>query len=392
MTVEAEEFSSARRRLILRDAATFLSLIAVTAALFTITLFLFRSFEAHRGDLARRWSDRGRSALTAGQPQEAIADLRTALSYAPDERPYELLLAQALGEAGHVEESFNYFLGLWETTPGDGWINLNLARLAAERHDTQAAINYYQASIYGTWEGDAVLRRREVRLELARYMIAQHDAAGARSELLIAAGNNPNDVGLRVVIAQMLEQVDAPNDALNYYKKILAQEPGNETALVSAGRLEYDSGNFEEANRLLKEAVKARKDTGQGEDVSQAETMRENSERILMLTPRQGLTPIEQAERILKAREIAKRRFDSCNQQTASASGLATPLKDLGARWMSTEGTVGRTALAQDAEQREDTMNLIFDTEVQTNTICGAPSGDDALLLLLAKHPNAMEQ
>ena len=27
-------------------------------------------------------------------------------------------------------------------------------------------------------------------------------------------------------------------------------------------------------------------------------------------------------------------------------------------------------------------MQLVFDTEVQTNRICGAPSGDDALLLI----------
>jgi hypothetical protein len=38
-------------------------------------------------------------------------------------------------------------------------------------------------------------------------------------------------------------------------------------------------------------------------------------------------------------------------------------------------------------------MQLVFDTEVQTNQICGAPSGDDALLLLLARspHPKTME-
>jgi hypothetical protein len=36
---------------------------------------------------------------------------------------------------------------------------------------------------------------------------------------------------------------------------------------------------------------------------------------------------------------------------------------------------------------------LIFDTEMQTNQVCGAPTGDDALLLLLAKslHSKTME-
>jgi hypothetical protein len=65
---------------------------------------------------------------------------------------HELLLAQALGDAGHTEESYNYFLGLWETQPGSGFINLRLARLAAKKNDMQAAINYYRAAIYGIFE------------------------------------------------------------------------------------------------------------------------------------------------------------------------------------------------------------------------------------------------
>lgn len=123
--------SVARRRLILRDSLTFLSLTLFTLALFTVTLFLFRSFAAHRIDLGQRWSDRGRTALAKGQSEQAIAALRTALSYSPGERSYELLLAQALAAAGHTEEAYNYFSGLWDSAPGDGFINLQLARLAA---------------------------------------------------------------------------------------------------------------------------------------------------------------------------------------------------------------------------------------------------------------------
>ena len=63
-------------------------------------------------------------------------------------------------------------MNLWVTQPGDGFINLELARLSAKKKDPQNAIKYYRASIYGTWEGDGVVRRREVRLELARYLIA----------------------------------------------------------------------------------------------------------------------------------------------------------------------------------------------------------------------------
>ena len=147
--LESPEQTSAviiKRRLILRDSLAFLSLTAVTIALFAVTLFLFRSFAAHRTELGKRWSDRGRAALRQNQPEQAIDSLRTALSYSPGERAYELLLAEALADAGHTEEAYNYFSGLWDAEPGSGFINLQLARLAAEKKEQAAAINFYRAS------------------------------------------------------------------------------------------------------------------------------------------------------------------------------------------------------------------------------------------------------
>jgi hypothetical protein len=49
--------------------------------------------------------------------------------------------------------------------------------------------------------------------------------------------------------------------------------------------------------------------------------------------------------------------------------------------------------LLNDPAAQDATMQLVFDTELQTNRVCGEPSGDDALLLLLAQssHPKTME-
>jgi tetratricopeptide (TPR) repeat protein len=390
MTVETNDVSSIRRKLILRDSLTFVGLLLVTIVLSGITLFLFRSFTAHRAELAQRWSDRGHDALQAGRPDQAVVALRTALSYAPDERSYELLLAQALGDAGHLEESYNYFLGLWETEPGNGFINLSLARLAAKKNDTQGAINYYRASIYGTWEGDGVVRRREVRLELARFLMAHHDMSSARTELLVAGGNNPGDLGLTLTLAQMLEQTGDPHDALMSYQKVLTQEPDNQTALIAAGRLEYEDGRFDQAHGLLERAVHGQEHTGTG--ISQnVTTMLENSEKILTLSPSKKLLARERTDRILKARDIAKKRLDSCNAQVSTASGAPSSLQSLNARWMEQDATANRSALLKDPLEQDANVKLIFDTEVQTSQICGAPTGDDALLLLLARTPKAME-
>jgi len=393
MPLDTENDWSAKRKLILRDGLTFLSLALITAVLFAVTLFLFHTFATHRQELAQRWSARGQAAIASGHPDQAIVALRAALSYAPGERSYELLLAQALGDAGHTEEAYNYFLGLWETQPGDGFINLSLARLAAKKNDMRATINYYRAAIYGTWEGDGVVRRREVRLELARYLIPHHDLNSARTELLIAGGNAPDDVGLSLTLAQLLEQASAPYDALNYYRKVLARDPNNQQALEAAGRLEYGFGNFEEAHRLLERAKheQAANAPSQAALSPNMEAMLDTSEQILNLAPLKKLPAKERVTRILKARDLAKKRFDSCNAQVSAASGSPSPLQTLGALGKSKEATIDRAALLNDMWEQDAVVKLVYDTEIQTSQICGSPTGDDALLLMLAKTPKTVE-
>ena len=116
-------------------------------------------------------------------------------------------------------------------------------------------------------------------------------------------------------------------------------------------------------------------------------TMLANSTRILALSPSGPLSSGERVERILRARELAKKRFDDCNAQVSVASGLASPLQNLGSRWMAEGASLGRAALMKDPAAQDANVKLIFDTELQTSQICGAPTGDDALLLLLGRSP-----
>ena len=393
MRVETSEYSSFRRRLIFRDTLVFFSLLSVTIVLFLVTLFLFRSFASHRDELAKRWSARGAAALSSGRPDQAIVALRTALSYGPGQRTYELLLAQALGDAGHTEEAYNYFLSLWETQPGNGLINLNLARLAAKKNDSQTAVNYYRAAIYGTWEGDGTIRRREVRLELARYFIAHRDFGSARTELIIAGGNDTNNPALAFSLAQLLEQAGDANDALADYEKVLAHEPANQDALIAAGRLRLQSGDFEQAHRLLERVSheKSYAASDSAEAPPAAETILKDSARLLALAPSTQLPAIERVARILEDRSIAKSRFESCSAQLSSSREAVSSLQSLTTAWAGNEAALGRGALLKDPGAQDATIKLIFDTESQTSKVCGAPTGDDALLALLAKYPKTME-
>ena len=100
-------------------------------------------------------------------------------------------LAEALASAGRIQEATVYFNALLESQQGSGVINLQLARLAARQGNESQAIEDYQRAIYGNWEGDGYVRRREVRFELINYLIAHQLLDQARSELLVASGNAP---------------------------------------------------------------------------------------------------------------------------------------------------------------------------------------------------------
>ncbi len=386
------EVSLAKRRLFLRDSLTFLALTLLTGVLFLVTLFLFRSFTSHRAELAVRWSGRGKAALDAGKPDQAMVALRTALSYAPGTRSYEMLLAQALADAGHTDEASNYFMNLWVTQPGDGFINLELARLSAKKNDQANAIKYYRASIYGTWEGDGVVRRREVRLELARYLIDHKYFNAARIELLIAAGNSPSDPGLNTTLASLLVQTGDIADGFSYYKKALQDAPKNLAALEGAGRAAYELGNFAEAHSLLERALESKASPEKENASGDLATMLENSKRILELRPSGKLRPVERVRRILGDSVIAKKRFDGCIAQVDAKNGQPPALQQLKLRWTSSAAAMSRPVLLRSLVQQDAAVQLIFDTELQTSQFCGAPTGDDALLLLLAKSPDGTER
>jgi Tfp pilus assembly protein PilF len=329
--------------------------------------------------------------LQAGKPADAIVDLRTALTYSPGTRAYELLLAQALAEAGHTDEAYQYFMGLWVAEPGDGFINLQLARLARTRNDRQSAVNFYRASIYGTWEGDGVARRSEVRLELARFLIDQNDLAAARLELLIAGGNAPDEFNRDMNTADLLRQAHDPINAWTYYLKALAQRPGDPAALEAAGRLAYQVGDYANASRLLArlEAESAAGDSALS-TASDDTILLEKAARLQELLPSPALPARERVAHILAGRIIARQRLSACSAQFNPAPKLPSALQALNATWAGPEGSAGAATLLHDSALQDSAVQLIYDTETQTEMVCGMPTGDDALLLRLATTPHPM--
>jgi tetratricopeptide (TPR) repeat protein len=413
------EERAALRRLIFQDAVALVSLLLIIVILSGLTYLLFHSFKSHELDLAQRWKRRGEIALHKGEPTVAIDALRSSLAYQAD-RSTEIELAEALAQAGRIHEAVAYFTTLRETEPGNGIINLQLARLAARQNQHTLAISYYQTAIDGTWEGDGYTRRREVRLELAQYLISIHEFTRARNQLLVAAGNAGNLPPTLLKIASMLEQCESTADALQIYRNLSKQREPSWQALSGAGRTAYKLGEFDLALHYLDRALYAQAFVAQPAAVQAAiRNMQSTTSQILAIYPSTDLSIRDRALRIQHNVAVARKRFNSC-QAPVAAAALAAPAappatssssllppampvnplvqnaqasaKALAARWARVPRNTTLFYLEQNPQAEQTLMQLVYDTEIDAAKQCGTPHGEDALLYQIAQAPYAVEQ
>jgi len=426
-----------RRHLIITDTLSLVTLFAITALLAVLTNYLYQSYASHQVALANRWLQRGEQAMRDDKPLAAIDALRSALAYAPNERSTQIKLAQALASAGRIQEATVYFNTLLETEQGNGLINLQLARLAARQGNEAQAIDDYQKAIYGSWEGDGYVRRREVRFELIDYLISRQHLNRARSELLVASGNAPeDDSNVQLKIARAMEQAQDPSDAFHLYKTILHHRPSLWEALDGAGRTAFQMGRYLEAKHYLGRALEAPEVHQQpAAPVAQARENLTDATRLLLLYPSQRLRPAERNDRILTGRKLAMARLAQCTAAKASspvspprdvtppptaakpasnplqslasrfsrhpsqptdkqteAAPTVDPLQTLAARWQQLPAKISLDDLDADPDLAQTQIQLVYDTELATQQVCGVPTGDDALLLKIAQAPNQVEE
>jgi tetratricopeptide (TPR) repeat protein len=386
--LSAEERAE-KRKLMLRDSIALFTVFAITVVLAICTYFLFASFARHRDVLARRWRANGERAMRNGQPARAVQALRSALEYAPGRRDVEIELATALAASGRDLEATSYFNSLLESQPGNGLVHLQLARLAAKQGNAALAEEHYQRALDGTWQGDGYIRRREVRLELAKYLISRKDYPRAQTELRTAAGNAPRDADLQLRIAGIMEQAHDPADALTIYREQMRRRNAPIEAFEGAGRTAYALGRITTAREALSVATEYRGFPAQSEQTRKAvRKMLADSTRLLELYPDPDLNVRTRAERILNDAKIARARLTSCAAEPNAAGKLA----NLQAQWNLIPARLAVRALERDPQLEQTAMSLVYNTEMQTAQVCGAPTGDDALLLQIAQAPLAVQQ
>jgi len=362
-------------KLIHRETLLLAGLIVVIVVFFSITTFAARAYHRKQEQFGAAWYERGEAALRQSRPSEAVADFRNALAYSRDNDLYRLRLAQALMADHRPQEARSHLLSLWEKEPGDGTLNLELARLAAMWGDTPQAVRYYHAAIYGVWPDEPTAHRWQIRFELSEYLLQRNtpqDPKAAQAELVaLAAVLPPQDVAAQMRLGTLFLQAGLYPRALAAFRAALADQPNLMPALEGASEAAFRMGDYATARHYLLPIVAQKP-----KDEHFLELLN-LSELVIKLDPSErGLPSQEQARRALQDFQFALVRAQKC--APASASGVAVLLEQ------AKSIRPNEKSLARNPDAIAKTMDLVFKLE-KASAQCGSAGLEDKALGLLAQ-------
>lgn len=353
-------------------------LSAIAVVLFVAVTGISRAYQAQQQSLGNRWFTRGVADLNAHQFDRAVSEFRAALLYSRDNYAYQLNLAEALIGSSHSTEADAYLVNLWERQPEDGVVNLELARIAAQKGLTEQALRYYHNAIYATWPDDQDVKRRDTRLELIEYLLRINAKTQAESELIALEANLWDEPSQQAHVGDLFVRVQDYEHALAAYRVSLRSDRHNQAAEAGAGFAAFELGRYPLAQRYLQAAVVA-----DPRDTQSAERLKV-TEMVLQMDPFQRQISVVQRRRIVvKAFLTAGERLKDCGAASSSPSPSAQA--SLAESWEKMKPRITEGGLRQDPDLVEAAMELVFNIERQTSTTCGAPAGTDLALLLIAK-------
>lgn len=355
-----------------------LALLSIAAVIFFLAVTgLSRVYHGQREYLGSRWFSRGVADLKARQYDSAITEFRAALLYSRDDYDYQLNLAEALLGLKRTDEASAYLLNLWDREPENGLVNLELARIAAQRGQTEQALRYYHDAIYATWPGDQRVQRRDARVELIEYLLKINSTTQAQSELIALEANLGDDPAQQLRVGDLFLQARDYQNALSAYRLCLKEDRHNHAAIAGAGLAAFDLGLYAEAERYLQEAVAAAPG-----DAQSAERLK-TAELVLRMDPfRRPISVAERDRTVIAAFGAAGDRIKACVVPNTAPPAWQL---DLAGRWAKMKPQITEPGLRRNPDLVEGAMDLVFSVERQTSATCGAPAGTDLALLLIAK-------
>ncbi|MCU1300292.1 MAG: hypothetical protein JWQ87_576 [Candidatus Sulfotelmatobacter sp.] len=383
-------------KLVPRSAPLILLILTLAAATgFAAVGHLVARYNANQQSRGRKLYSQGLAAASAGHYDDAIAAFRAALTCDPTNSQYQLSLARALRDSNdprRLDEAESYLVALWQRSPQDAAVNLALARVAAHRGSVEDATRYYHNAMYGAWNSDPDANRSKARIELIQFLLKKNALANADSELMALSTSLPADPAAHLHAAQLFADAQDYSGALTQYREALHLDPSNSSALAGAGEAAYHLGNYTTAEHYLQAAV--------NKDPQDADARRLLAITDLVLRNNPFHSHISDAERnrrITAAFSQAETRLIECAQQKgvdlhAAGGTSSSPLAALQTRWMATKPDLSRLRSPAETDLPDAIMDLVFQVEQQTASVCGPPQGLDlALLLILQKREAAIQ-
>jgi Flp pilus assembly protein TadD len=362
-----------RTALIHREIYHLTALILVAIGAF----FLTRAVAASNRDMSLRdaaeWYQRGQRAIAGDRVDDAIDAFRRATVRNRDDKRYALALAEAFARKRDDDAARSLLVTLREGAPEDAEINLQLARLAGARHDVTEALRFYHNALYAPWPAERADARRQIRLELIRFLITHGQTARALSELLALSTDLSENVALRLEAAQLFAQAGDSAHALDQFQRALQFAPENPTALAGAGRSAFVLGDLTLAQTYLRQAPADVDDVGTTLDVVNFVLSNDP------LANRVGST--ERRRRLVDNFAYAQRRLSVCVEEpgglpTSDAVALLSEAQMF-------EPQLRPLLLEQDViEMGTDLVDRIERLIIKR---CGAPTTRDRALMLIGQ-------
>jgi tetratricopeptide (TPR) repeat protein len=378
-------------KLLTRRPPVIVASLAVVAILaFLGVNRLVTRFREQEKALARHLYESGQQAQREGQPERALGDFRAALSYARDNFDYQLSLARALRDTGRTAESETYLISLWERSPQEGAVNLALGRLFAREQLFDKAIQYYHNAIYGLWPVDPEIRRRDTQFELISFLLQHKAFPQAQAELITTASALPHDPVLRLRVAQWFAQAQDYEHALVQFQDVLQSDHENQAALYGGGQAALQLGRYRTAEDYLQKAVHADPQNTHASELLGTATLVLHADPF---APR--ISDDERNQRVRLAFQTAGQRLEDCAHSQGidlSQKSESAGLPALKAQWAEIAPKMKKDRPLRDSAALDAYMDLVFEIERQSQSLCGSPTGLDQALLLISQDRTGVER
>jgi tetratricopeptide (TPR) repeat protein len=365
--------------LIHREFLQLLLLLAIAIAGFFVTRAIASSNRNMSVRDAVDWYQRGMVAVDSGHLDDAIDAFRRAAARDRSQPRYVLALARALALHHDDEAARNVLLTLREASPESAEINLELARLAARRMDVTEALRFYHNALYAPWPPDRVAERRDVRLELVRFLLSHQQAGRALSELLAAVSDLPDTLQMHLEVGRLFASAGDYGHALDQFQQALHLSANDPESLVGAGLAAFRTGEYVMAREYLRRA------SSQREDVTRTRAVVELILSRDPLAARLGST--ERRRRLASDLSYVQQRLDGCEPQGSPSPSAVDPstlrqqLDDL------SEQLAAPGPLEQDTI--EIAVDLIARAAAYGAAACGPETSTDQAMILIGRQHTA---